>query len=155
MPLVAQLPLGRAPGPARLAQPAVIDANGSEARLNCPPSAAEPAAAAWLPAPPVTVAKLLGCPATSLHTLLSNTVPVPARFEQPPVTLVKLLVVALRVPPVTLVSVPPAVLRAPPVTDEPPPDAVFDSPAAKLDPPEAMFVLPSTVAKLPVAWFLL
>src|SRR5207248_627075 len=68
-------------------QPPTMLENESFATLESPPVAAEPVFVAWLPTPPVTEAKLLACPVVSVQVLLRETVPAPARFEQPPVTL--------------------------------------------------------------------
>ena len=51
-----------------------------------------------------------------VHALLTDTVPAPARFEQPPLTLVKLLAAVLCNPPLTLAAVALAAFPSPPVT---------------------------------------
>ena len=72
--------------------------------------------AAWLPAPPVTLANELGKPVVSLQMLLSDTVPVPAMFEHPPLTLVYEVEARLPYPPETDEYEPDADPPRPPVT---------------------------------------
>src|SRR5262249_45612474 len=98
---------------------------------------------AWLPAPPVIDAKLLGCPPVSVHKLLTELVPGPARFEQPPVTLVKLLAAVLPHPPVTSASAPLAALPRRPSPARGHRAALLPSPATGLDPPDAVFEFPN------------
>ena len=70
--------------------------------MNLPPLTDESVRVAWLPAPPLTAANALGKPAVFSQALFSDTVPAPARFEQPPPTVLLLLAAVLNSPPPTL-----------------------------------------------------
>src|SRR5213078_4662853 len=76
------------PVPVVFPHPPRIAPSTSVAAFSAPPLTDESVLVAWLPAPPVTAANEFGKPALFVHMPLTETVPAPARFEQPPVTLV-------------------------------------------------------------------
>jgi hypothetical protein len=67
-----------------LSQPPSTAENGSEARFGCPPVTEELTPLVRLPDPPEIEAKSPACSVASPQVLATETLPVPARFEQPP-----------------------------------------------------------------------